>query len=132
MRRFPIYAAAIAGGILVCAPGLSGKCSADVYSITDLGTLKGYGNSLGLFVNASGQVTVRLTGATPGISYKVYFRLIDNGSSADADTGLALTTDTSGDANGSVTFFPSGTATAGNFVVKSGTLDEFLTGFIVN
>ncbi len=86
-------------------------------------------------VNASGQVTVRLTGATPSTGYEVWFRLIDNGSSADVDTGLALTTDTSGDANGSATFFKSGTSTAGNFVVKNagaGGLDEFLTGFVVN
>ncbi len=84
-------------------------------------------------VNASGQLSVRLMGAAPSTSYEVFFRLVDSGSSADVNTGLALTTDTSGNANGSVTFFKSGTATAGNLVVKNAALDdEFMTGFVVN
>jgi len=84
-------------------------------------------------VNASGQLSVRLTGAALSTSYEVFFRLVDSDSSADVNTGLALTTDASGDANASVTFFKSGTATAGNFVVKNAGLDdEFMTGFVVN
>jgi hypothetical protein len=83
-------------------------------------------------VNASGQVSVRLTGAEPSTSYEVFFRLVDGGSSTDVNTGLTLTTDTSGDASASAVFFKSGTATAGNFVVKNAGVDEFLTGFVVN
>ncbi len=81
-------------------------------------------------VNASGQVSVRLTGALPSGSYEVFFRLIDG--TTDTDTGLALSADTSGNATGSVTFFKSGTSTTGNFVVKNGTMDEFISGFVVN
>jgi hypothetical protein len=84
-------------------------------------------------VNASGQLSVRLTGALPSTSYQVFFRLIDNSGSADTNTGLALTTDASGDANASVSFFKSGSASAGSFVVKNAALDdEFMTGFVVN
>jgi hypothetical protein len=72
---------------------------------------------------------VGLSGARSKTAYEVFFRPINN--SGDTDTGLALTTDQSGNAKGSRSFVKSGTTGAGTFVVKGGGFDEFLTGFAV-
>ena len=78
-----------------------------------------------------GVLTVNLNGAAPTTSYEVFFRPIDSTGSTDTDTTIAITTDSSGSGKGSKTIAASGTVGSGNFVVKSGDDDEFLTGFTV-
>ena len=78
-----------------------------------------------------GVLTVNLTGAAPTTTYEVFFRPIDSTGSSDTDTTIAITTDASGNGKDSKTIAASGTVGSGNFVVKSGGDDEFLTGFTV-
>jgi hypothetical protein len=79
-------------------------------------------------VNAAGDVNVRLTGASPSTNYELFFRPLDN--SGDMDTGIAVPTNTSGNAEtGLKKFFAANTVAAGTFVVKSGTFDEFVAGY---
>jgi hypothetical protein len=79
-------------------------------------------------VNAVGDVSVRLTGASPSTNYELFFRPLDN--SGDMDTGIAVPTNTSGNAEtGLKKFFAANTVAAGTFVVKSGTFDEFVAGY---
>ena len=79
-------------------------------------------------VNAAGDVNVRLTGASPSTNYELFFRPLDN--SGDMDTGIAVPTNTSGNAaTGLKKFFAANTVAAGTFVVKSGTFDEFVAGY---
>jgi hypothetical protein len=78
-----------------------------------------------------GVLTVDLTGAAPTTTYEVFFRPVDSTGSTDTDTTIAITTDSTGSGKGSKTIAPSGTVGSGNFVVKSGGDDEFLTGFTV-
>jgi hypothetical protein len=80
-------------------------------------------------LDQNGKLEVGLSGARSKTAYEVFFRPINN--SGDTDTGLALTTDQSGNAKGSRSFVKSGTTGAGTFVVKGGGFDEFLTGFAV-
>lgn len=80
-------------------------------------------------LDQNGKLQVSLGGALPTTAYEVYFRPIDN--SGDADTGLALTTNQNGNAKGSKSYVKSGTTGSGNFVVKSGGFDQFVTGFAV-
>jgi hypothetical protein len=79
-------------------------------------------------VNAAGDVNVRLAGATPSTNYELFFRPLDN--SGDVDTGIAVPTDALGNAEtGLKKFFMPNTVASGTFVVKSGTLDEFVAGY---
>jgi hypothetical protein len=79
-------------------------------------------------VNAVGDVNVRLTGASPSTNYELFFRPLDN--SGDMDTGIAVPTNTSGNATtGLKKFFAANTVASGTFVVKSGTFDEFVAGY---
>ncbi len=79
-------------------------------------------------VNAAGDVTVRLAGATPSTNYELFFRPLDN--SGDVDTGIAVPTNALGNAEtGLKKFFMPNTVASGTFVVKSGTLDEFVAGY---
>ncbi len=79
----------------------------------------------------AGKLTVKVIGAEPDTSYEVFFRPINN--TGDIDTGLGFTTDDTGDAKNTVGFIKPGsdTVASGNFVVKSGGTDEFLTGFTI-
>jgi hypothetical protein len=63
----------------------------------------------------------------------VFFRPINSDGTSDVDTGIAVTTDTSGDGKGSgaIEGATSGTVGSGVFVVKQGDTDEFLSGFTV-
>jgi hypothetical protein len=79
-------------------------------------------------VNAAGDVNVRLAGATPSTNYELFFRPLDN--SGDVDTGIAVPTNALGNAEtGLKKFFMPNTVASGTFVVKSGTLDEFVAGY---
>ena len=79
-------------------------------------------------MNAAGDVNVRLTGASPSTNYELFFRPLDN--SGDMDTGIAVPTNTSGNAaTGLKKFFAPNTVASGTFVVKSGTFDEFVAGY---
>ncbi len=78
-----------------------------------------------------GVLTVDLTGAAPTTTYEVFFRPVDSTGSSDTDTTIAITTDSTGSGKGSKTIAPASTVGSGNFVVKSGGDDEFLTGFTV-
>jgi hypothetical protein len=79
-------------------------------------------------VNAAGDVNVRLAGATPSTNYELFFRPLDN--SGDVDTGIAVPTNAAGNAEtGLKKFFMPNTVASGTFVVKSGTLDEFVAGY---
>ena len=79
-------------------------------------------------VNAAGAVNVKLTGATPSTNYELFFRPLDN--SGDVDTGIAVPTDALGNAETHLKkFFMPNTVASGTFVVKSGTLDEFVAGY---
>ncbi len=86
-------------------------------------------------VDASGKLTVSLQGASPSTNYEVFFRPIDD--SGDQDTGLELPTGTAGNDSGSVSFFPSGSISAGDIVVKevpsNGEAEpvQFIGGFAV-
>jgi len=91
-------------------------------------------DSGGYEVNATGGVSVKITGAAPSTNYELWFRPLDN--SGDKDTGLAIPTNSSGNAvAGPKTFFTSGTVAAGTFVVKqqgSGQPDQFVAGYLVH
>jgi len=79
-------------------------------------------------VNAAGDLNVRLAGASPSTNYELFFRPLDN--SGDVDTGIAVPTNTLGNADtGLKTFFSPNTVASGTFVVKSGTFDEFVAGY---
>ena len=83
-------------------------------------------------INSMGKLVVNLTGAAAGATYEVFFRPLNSDSSADIDTGVAITTDLNGDGKGSsATFATSGKIGAGSFVVESGGFDQFVTGFAV-
>ncbi len=109
---------------------------ADVTFGLDGGSLSGCGSdplsSGSAVVGNKGVLAVTLTGAAPSTTYEVFFRPIDSTGSSDTNTGIAITTDSSGDGKGSATIAASGTVGSGNFVVKnSSDADEFLTGFTV-
>jgi hypothetical protein len=74
---------------------------------------------------------VSLTGAAPSTGYQVFFRPINSSGADDVNTNIAITTDTSGNGKGSATIAPAGTVGSGNFVVKQGASDEFLSGFTI-
>ena len=79
-------------------------------------------------VNAAGAVRVRLVGASPSTNYELFFRPLDD--SGDVDTGIEVPSDASGNAQtGLKKFFMPNTVASGTFVVKSGTLDEFVAGY---
>ena len=79
-------------------------------------------------VNAAGDVNVKLAGASPSTNYELFFRPLDN--SGDVDTGVAVPTNALGNAEtGLKKFFMPNTVASGTFVVKSGTLDEFVAGY---
>ena len=85
-------------------------------------------------LGAAGTLTVSVTGAALGATYEVWFRPIDTNGSADVDTGISLTTNsTKGNGKASGSAETSGDIGSGSFVVKgTGTnagLDEFLPGF---
>ncbi len=84
-------------------------------------------------VNRTGQIGVFVTGAEPSTNYEVFFRPLDN--SGDVDTGLALPTNTDGNAvAGPHGFFPADTVASGTLVVKRqgvGQPDEFVAGFTI-
>jgi hypothetical protein len=85
-------------------------------------------------VNAGGQVSVTLNGATPSTNYELWFRPLDN--SGDVDTGIAVPTDTLGNARtGAKSFFPKSVIASGTFVVKNpseGDLDQFVAGYEIH
>jgi hypothetical protein len=79
-------------------------------------------------VNAAGDVNLKLAGASPSTNYELFFRPLDN--SGDVDTGIAIPTNALGNAEtGLKKFFMPNTVASGTFVVKSGTLDEFVAGY---
>ena len=83
-------------------------------------------------VNPKGKLMVNLNGAAADTTYEVFFRPINGDSGADVDTTIAITTNDDGDGKGSKSAFaPSETVGSGNFVVKSGGFDQFVTGFSV-
>jgi hypothetical protein len=83
-------------------------------------------------VDPKGKLMVMLNDAVPSTSYEVFFRPLNSDSSGDVDTNLAITTNVNGDGKGSKSSFaPSGSVGSGNFVVKSGGFDQFVTGFSV-
>jgi hypothetical protein len=82
-------------------------------------------------LNSAGVLKVTLTGAAPDTDYEVFFRPINSTGPDDVDTTIAITTDDNGNGKGSATIAPSGTVASGNFVVKEGDSDEFLTGFTI-
>jgi hypothetical protein len=84
-------------------------------------------------VNASGAVKVILKGANPSTNYELFFRPLDN--SGDVDTNIAVPTNALGNAETgpkSFSAFSKGTIAAGTFVVKFGTLDEFVAGYEIH
>jgi hypothetical protein len=84
-------------------------------------------------VNAAGKVGVKLSGANPSTNYELFFRPLDN--SGDVDTDIAIPTDALGNADirpQSFSAFSKGTIAAGTFVVKFGTLDEFVAGYEIH
>ena len=81
-------------------------------------------------LSVSGTLTVSLVGAAPSSTYTVVFRSIDSSGSADTPSLLSLTTNASGNARASKTAaIAAGSIGSGDFVVQSGGLDEFVTGF---
>jgi hypothetical protein len=83
-------------------------------------------------LNPKGKLMVNLNGAAASNSYEVFFRPINSDSTGDVDTNIAIATDVNGDGKGSSSSFaPSGTVGAGNFVIKGGGFDQFVTGFSV-
>ncbi|MGB0060365.1 hypothetical protein [Candidatus Binatus sp.] len=84
-------------------------------------------------VNAAGKVAVKLSGANPSTNYELFFRPLDD--SGDVDTGIAVPTDALGNADirpQAFSAFSKGTIAAGTFVVKFGTLDEFVAGYEIH
>jgi hypothetical protein len=87
-------------------------------------------------VNAAGDISVQLSGASPSTNYELFFRPLDN--SGDTDTGIAIATNALGDAaTGPKSFsaFTKGTTASGTFVVKhQGTddLDQFVAGYEIH
>ena len=75
---------------------------------------------------------MNLNGAAANTAYQVFFRPLNSDSSADVDTTIAITTNDNGDGRGSnPSFAPSSSVGSGNFIVKSGDFDQFVTGFSV-
>lgn len=98
------------------------------------GTLSGCGGdpltSGSAVLGQKGVLNITLTGAAPSTSYEVWFRPVNSSGSSDKDTGIAVSTDVNGNGKGTATI-ASGTVGSGNFVVKEGSTDEFLTGFSI-
>jgi hypothetical protein len=90
-------------------------------------------NSGSAVLGKKGVLNVSLNGAAPTTNYEVFFRPINSDGTSDIDTGVAVTTDTSGDGKGSGTIdgVTAGTVGSGVFVVKQGETDEFLSGFTI-
>ena len=66
-------------------------------------------------VEAGGQISVTLKGASPSTNYEAWFRPIDD--SGDQDTGIALPTDANGDSKtGAKKFFTANTIASGTIV----------------
>jgi len=103
----------------VTFPAPLGNCGSDPL---DSGSYK---------VEASGQVSVTLSGANPSTNYELFFRPLDN--DGDVDTGIGVPTDASGNAKtGLKSFFTKGSIAAGTLVVKhKGTddFDQFVAGY---
>ena len=81
-------------------------------------------------VEAGGQISVTLKGASPSTNYEAWFRPIDD--SGDQDTGIALPTDANGDSKtGAKKFFTANTIASGTIVIKHSTddVDQFLGGY---
>jgi hypothetical protein len=115
---------AATSGLVQCIPAtgegaLSANCGADPLAA---------GSAV---LSQNGVLKVSLTGAAPSTDYEVFFRPINSSGADDVDTKIAITTDTSGDGKGSATIAPAGTVGSGNFVVKEGDSDEFLSGFTI-
>ena len=115
---------AATAGLVQCIPAtgdgaLSANCGADPLAA---------GSAV---LSQNGVLKVSLTGAAPSTDYEVFFRPINSSGADDVDTKIAITTDTSGDGKGSATIAPAGTVGSGNFVVKLGASDEFLSGFTI-
>ncbi len=85
-------------------------------------------------VEAGGQVSVTLNGANPSTNYELWFRPLDD--SGDIDTGIAIPTNTLGNAKtGAKSFFPKSVIASGTFVVKNpseGDLDQFVAGYEIH
>jgi hypothetical protein len=82
-------------------------------------------------LSQSGKLTVNVSGAAPTTTYEVFFRPIDSDGTADMDTKIGLTTDSSGNGKASGTAATSGDIAAGSFVLKNDSNDEFLSGFSI-
>lgn len=81
-------------------------------------------------VEAGGQISVTLKGASPSTNYEAWFRPIDD--SGDQDTGIALPTDANGDSKtGAKKFFTANTIASGTIVIKHSTddFDQFIGGY---
>jgi hypothetical protein len=82
-------------------------------------------------IGKHGVLSVKLDGAAPSTGYEVFFRPVNSTGTSDTDTHIAITTDVNGNGKGSGTTGSSGSVGSGNFVVKDGSDDEFVTGFTV-
>jgi hypothetical protein len=82
-----------------------------------------------VMVDEKGRVKVLLVGAEPNTDYQVFFRPIDG--SPEADTGIIVTTNSSGNSNTKRNIYAISTVGSGNIVVKREGFDQFVTGFAV-
>jgi hypothetical protein len=85
-------------------------------------------------VEAGGQISVTLSGATPSTNYEAWFRPLDD--TGDVDTGIAVPTNASGNAKTKAKpFFTKNTVAAGTIVIKeqsSPSEDQFVAGYDTN
>jgi hypothetical protein len=82
-------------------------------------------------LGSAGKLAVSLTGAAASTAYEVFFRPVNTTGSADVDTGIAVTTGTTGNGHASGLVAASGDTASGTFVVKNADVDEFFTGFTI-
>jgi hypothetical protein len=106
----------------VTYPAPLGNCGSDPL---DSGSYK---------VEAGGQVSVILAGASPSANYELFFRPLDD--SGDVDTNIGVPTDALGNAKtGAKSFFSKGTISSGTFVLKNpseGSTDQFVAGYEIH
>jgi hypothetical protein len=122
----PRPAPASTAGLVACLSATFGSPSTSLCGADPL-------TSGSAVLGTKGVLNVILDGAAPTTSYEVFFRPINSDGTSDVDTGVAVTTDTSGDGKGSGTVDGAiaGTVGSGTFVVKQGDTDEFLSGFTI-
>jgi hypothetical protein len=117
------------------APKISGSTLEPCASVTYPAPLANCGSdpldSGSYKVEAGGQVSVTLQGATPSTNYEAWFRPLDN--SGDIDTMIGVPTDASGNAHTKPkVFFTKNTVAAGTIVIKeqaNSSEDQFVAGY---